>query len=135
MNPSLCIALLPHAFAVCRLEKDTTIPAWASHSAFYSITKTMDELSIVVEQSKVPTDIKAEKDWRALMIEGPLDFALTGVLSAILAPLAEAKISIFTISTFDTDYILIKEKNLEQAIKILKVQYTIKECFSSDLKK
>ncbi len=81
-------------FCVCRLEASVTIPAWASKSAFFTITKTSDELAIVCEQKYAPTEVKAERDFRVLKVLGPLDFCLTGILSSISGPLAEGKISI-----------------------------------------
>lgn len=116
---TLTMSLLPERFGVCRLNKDELIPPWAKNSDFYSITKTMDELSIVCPQTAIPGDVKCEKDWRALKVEGPLDFSLIGILSSISTILARQGISIFAISTYDTDYILVKEKDLVNAIKAL----------------
>ncbi len=118
-NHPLTLVVLPEKLAVCRLDADSQIPDWAIKSAFFSITKTLDELSIVLIDNDVPAEIKAEKYWRSLKVQGPLDFALTGVLVSLIAPLAEARISIFALSTFDTDYILVKEERLEESIKIL----------------
>jgi hypothetical protein len=91
---------------------------------FFSVTKTEDELSVVCEQASiplpVPSELKCEKDWRMLKVEGPLDFSLTGILSSLAGPLAAAKISIFAISTFDTDYILVKSENLSRACETLR---------------
>jgi hypothetical protein len=89
-------------------------------SAFLSLTKTEDELSIVCVQSCVPDGVECNRDWRALRVVGKLDFNLTGVLSSLAAPLAEAKISVFAISTFDTDYLLLKEKDFDRAVTVLK---------------
>ncbi|HKY05866.1 MAG TPA: ACT domain-containing protein [Blastocatellia bacterium] len=111
--------LLDGAFAVCRLDPSARMPDWAMFAPFVSITRTTDELSIVVEEAKVPEQIKAERGWRCLKVEGPLDFAETGILASLAAPLAVAKISIFAVSTFDTDYLLIKEGDLESALHTL----------------
>lgn len=70
----------------------------------------------------VPPEVKSEHEWRALKVEGPLDFALIGILSSLLTPLAKNDISVFTVSTFDTDYILLKQDKLVPAIQILKEQ-------------
>ena len=78
--------------------------------AFTSITRTPDELSIVCDEDAVPADIKAERGWRTLRIEGPIPFEMVGVAAALLSPLAEAGISIFLVSTFDTDYLLVKDE-------------------------
>ena len=119
-DTKLRLLLLPELFAVCQLNPDAAIPNWAVKSSFFSITRTADELSIVANQANVPVEVKAEKDWRCLQVEGPLDFVLTGILALLTAPLAEAKISIFAIATFDTDYLLIKESTLETAITVLR---------------
>jgi len=119
-NTKLRLSLLPELFAVCQLNPGTAIPDWAVKSPFFSITRTADELSIVCQQGTLPVDVKAERDWRCLQVEGPLDFALTGILAMLTTPLAEANICIFAIATFDTDYLLIKETAIESAIKTLR---------------
>ena len=115
----LTLSVMPGKLAVCRLEKIASIPDWIIEEDFFSVTKTDDELSIVCYEECVPKKIKSEKGWRAFKVEGPLDFALTGILASLANPLAEADISIFALSTFDTDYLLVKEHNLDEAIKIL----------------
>lgn len=117
MNPQRLVPL-PETYCVCRLASEAPIPDWAT-GALLSITRTPDELSIVCEQSNVPEDIQAERDWRALRIKGTLDFSLTGVLARVAAPLAEADISIFAVSTFDTDYVLVKAGRIDEAIGAL----------------
>lgn len=118
-NSKLSLSVSPQKLAVCRLDKDARIPAWLEGDIFFSITKTDDELSIVCSENRVPNDIKAEKNWRAIKVEGPLDFSLTGILASLANPLAEAKISIFAVSTFDTDYLLVKSDKLDEAVKVL----------------
>ncbi|WP_160687240.1 ACT domain-containing protein [Clostridium sp. C2-6-12] len=108
--------LLNEKYSVCRLNKNNTIPTWAMQGDFFSITKTEDELSIVCLQENIPNNIKCEKDWRILKVEGPLDFSLVGILASISSLMAEAQISIFALSTYDTDYILAKENKIEAAI-------------------
>lgn len=115
----LTLSLMPTRLAVCQLDASSDIPKWGLEEAFFSITRTQEELSIVCSEAKVPSSIKAEKGWRCFKVEGPLAFELTGILSSLAQPLAEAKISIFAISTFDTDYILVKEDNLQRAIEVL----------------
>ena len=110
---SLCIR--PESLAVCRLDAGSDLPAWAMAGSFFSVSRTAEEVSIVCMESTVPTDVRAERGWRASKVEGPLDFSLTGILSRIATPLADAGISIFAISTFDTDYVLVKESALEKA--------------------
>ena len=83
------------------------------------MTQTADELSIVCEETRVPSGIRVERDWVALKLEGPFPFSMTGVLTSFLQPLAEAGVAIFALSTFDTDYVLMKRDKLEAAIKAL----------------
>jgi len=116
----LTMKLLKGKFGVCRLSKDELIPEWAQNSYFYSITQTVDELSVVCFQENIPSDITTcEKDWRILKVEGTLDFSLIGILSSISTILAQKGISIFAISTYDTDYILVKNKDIDSAIDAL----------------
>lgn len=115
----LKMKLLKDKYGVCRLDKLELVPSWGIEGEFYSVTKTEDELSIVCVQESIPHNIKCEKDWRVLKVEGPLDFSLVGILSAISGLMAEKSISIFAISTYDTDYILVKDKDLNKAIKAL----------------
>lgn len=122
----LTMKLLKEKYGVCRLYKDETIPLWAQNSNFFSITKTNDELSIVCAENDIPSDIKCEKDWRILKVEGPLDFSLIGILSSISTILAQKGISIFAISTYDTDYILVKNKDIDNAVKsIVEERYEV----------
>ena len=118
-NKKLSLSILPHRLAVCRLDKDARLPAWATRGAFFSVNKTPDELSIVCSSDSVPDGVKAEKGWRAVKVEGPLDLSLSGIFASLSAPLSKAKISIFAVSTFDTDYLLVKDIKLKAAAKIL----------------
>jgi hypothetical protein len=118
------LLLLPGLFAVCRLDPATPLPTWAPSASsslisITSITRTRNELSIVCAQELAPDDVRAERDWRCLMVEGPLDFSLTGVLSALLAPLATVGVSIFALSTFETDYLLVRAAQIDLAIEAL----------------
>ena len=115
----LQLTVLPGRLAVCRLAAGSPMPAWAMSDVFLSITRTADELSIVCRQEHLPTGITAERGWACLKVAGPLDFALTGVLVGLAAPLADAGISIFAVSTYDTDYLLVKEADLPAAIDTL----------------
>lgn len=119
--PSLTLSILQEVFAVCRLEPNEAMPAW-SLQGFFAITRTEDELSIVCPQSNVPLEAQAghfEGGWRCLKVKGPLDFALTGILVAIAVPLAEAGVSIFALSTYETDYVLVKQADLDRAMQAL----------------
>lgn len=112
--------LLPYKLGICRFESGAPIPDWLQgSSSFFSITGTEDETSLVCQEELIPAGCIAEKGFRALKVQGPLAFELTGILSSLLNPLANDGISIFAISTYDTDYILVKEEVLEQSIAVL----------------
>lgn len=115
----LHLEILPDFYAVCRLPVDADEPAWARDDAFTSVTRTPDELSIVCRVGAVPQGVRAETGWRLLKVEGPLALAQTGVLASIAQPLAQAAVSIFTISTFDTDYVLVRDEDLVRSIDAL----------------
>ena len=118
----LALRLLPDGLAVCRLEPDHPVPDAVMRAPFYSITGTTDELSIVCPESTAPPNAKVESGWRALKVEGPLDFALTGILAGLTKPLAEANISVFALSTSDTDYLLVRNKDIASAVAVLRAQ-------------
>lgn len=113
------LQLLQTTAAVLRLEPRSQAPEWAFQSEFCSVTKTSEELSIVCDQTKVPDSLSHEGNWSVIKVIGPLDFSLTGILASIAGPLAQASICIFAISTFDTDYILVKRDKLAHATNVL----------------
>ena len=116
----LRLTILPESLAICRLGPDEALPGWLFWRAdFVSVSRTAEELSIVCSAGDVPAEVTAERDWRAFKVEGPLEFALTGVLARLAAPLAEAGISLFAVSTYDTDYLLVREAALGQAARVL----------------
>jgi uncharacterized protein len=116
----LTLALRPETYAVCRLAPDAPLPAWAEGGSFVSITRTRDELSIVAPQARVPDGVQAERGWRCLSVEGPFDLdGVIGVLAALAVPLAEAEISIFAVSSYDTDHLLLKDQHLQRAVEVL----------------
>ncbi|HNE82759.1 MAG TPA: ACT domain-containing protein [bacterium] len=120
MKTKLRIQNGPAALSVVRLASDAPWPPWLqSKDGFFSVTRTDEELSIVCKQILVPPDARAEHGWRAFKIVGPIPFEMTGVLASVIAPLGEAGISIFAVSTFDTDYILVKEENWSPARAVL----------------
>ncbi|EAX48395.1 conserved hypothetical protein [Thermosinus carboxydivorans Nor1] len=88
--------------------------------SFFSITKTVDELSIVCPEGVVPENVLCEKGWKILKIQGTLDFGLVGILAMVSTALARAGISIFAISTYNTDYILVKDRDFNSAVDILR---------------
>jgi hypothetical protein len=114
------LSVLSDKLAVCRLSSSEDVPSWVwGNKSLVSVTYTADELSTVCASENVPDDVQCEREWRAMKVQGPLDFALTGILAALAGPLAEAGIAIFALSTYDTDYILVKEDTLQQAVTVL----------------
>ncbi len=113
------LTIPPQIFSICRLGNDGPVPDWAVTSGFFSITRTGEELSVVCPQTQVPEGTRRDDGWRCLKVEGPLDLSATGVLASLTNPLAKEGISIFAISTYDTDYLLVKDENLERAAKVL----------------
>jgi hypothetical protein len=110
---------LDELYAIVRLEPDAELPAWLQSGHFWSATRSESELSVVCREEDVPTDASAERGWCALELAGPLDFSLTGVVAALVTPLAEAEVPIFVISTFETDYLFVRERDLERSVDAL----------------
>jgi hypothetical protein len=106
-------------FAICRLSGGAPIPPWATAGHFFSITCTADELSVVCRQENVPEGMLCEGGWRCLRVAGAMPFSAVGVLASLTAPLAEAGVSVFAVSTFDTDYLLVKEDVWQRAVDVL----------------
>lgn len=119
MSHQLTIVVYPDLYAICRLDSGAAVPEWAEGSRFFSVTRTANELSIVCEETRVPKKVHAERNRRLMQIEGTLAFTLTGVLASVAAPLASAGISIFAVSTYDTDYLLVSEEDLREATQVL----------------
>lgn len=115
----LTLIILRETFAICRLDKDAPIPEWTFQGGLFSVTRTKDELSIVCPQINVPKGIICNQGWSCLKVMGPLDLLLTGIISSIATTLEEEGISLFSISTYDTDYVMVKEKDLQKAIFVL----------------
>jgi len=115
----LDLDLLDERLAVCRLEPGSGVADWAASGAFSSVTRTPDEVSVVCSDSRVPEGVRAERGWRALKARGPFPFGLTGILASLAAPLAEAGIGVFAIATYDTDFLLVREFELDQAVEAL----------------
>lgn len=119
MNHSFSV--LPQSFVIAQLEQDADLPnAVLASPGFMSITRTDDELSIVCAEGVAIGLARVDSDWRVIKVQGPFAFDQTGVLASFLDPLAAAAIGIFAVSTFDTDYILVKSINLENAVQVLK---------------
>lgn len=124
---ALPLRLHVHAgtMSIVRLPPDAAVPAWIRQGAWCSVTRTGEELSVVCASRLVPGDVRQSAGWRLLQVEGPLDFSLIGILHRITAPLAAAGISLFAISTFDTDYVLVGDTDLEAAIRCLEASGAI----------
>lgn len=124
----LALSVLAKTFVICKLPADAPVPAWAMQGGFFSITRTSEELSMVAEVDVVPENLRGDMNWRGMKAHGPLAFSEVGVLAALVAPLAEAGISVFTISTFDTDYLFTGETQLLAALAALrKAGHTVNE--------
>jgi hypothetical protein len=113
------LSILPERFAISRLASNAPLPDWATQGAFYSVTRTSDELSIVAKESSVPAGTLSENGWRILKVQGPFVLSEVGVLASLAAPLAAARVSMFVVSTFDTDYLLVTQEQLASAITAL----------------
>jgi uncharacterized protein len=114
------LRLMPGEFAVCRLPAGAQLPAWAgSSSQFFALIRTPDELSVVCAEQDVPGTVQAEPGWSLIQVLGPLEFSLVGVLASLALPLAQAGVSIFALSTFDTDYLLVRKADLSRAAQAL----------------
>ncbi len=107
------LAWLAGEFAIARLGPGEDPPAWALRGPFHSVTRTSDELSLVCAARDVPETVVATRGWRCLRVEGRLDLSLTGVLDSLASPLARAGVSIFAVSTYDTDYVLVPGRSLD----------------------
>jgi hypothetical protein len=115
----LRLRVIPGMFAVCRLGPDDAVPPGMTAGALLSVTRTPDELSIVCGEEVVPEGARCEKGWKCLAVEGPLPFSATGILASLAGPLAEAEVSIFAVSTFDTDYLLVPGPRIAVAVTVL----------------
>ncbi len=110
----LRLEIVPGTYAVCRLDAADPLPAWAGSGPFVSVTRTEAELSVVCPEGAVPPGARAEPGWRCLRVVGPLGFGMTGVLASLAGPLASSGVSIFVVSTYDTDYLMVQERDLER---------------------
>jgi hypothetical protein len=119
MSKAFVISVLKDDYKVCRLNAFDGIPEWVLDTPLSSITRTAEELSIVCPNQVAPEQLKSEQEWKCLKIHGPLGFDEVGIISSLTKVLADAEISVFVLSTFETDYILVKRMNLEKAAKVL----------------
>jgi len=118
--PRLKLLGVAGSFAVCKLPTGSPLPPWATNGDLFSITRTPDELSVVCRQEVVPVGVVCERGWRCLRVAGSMPFTLVGVLASLAAPLADAGISLFAVSTFDTDHLLVKAGEAQKAVAALR---------------
>lgn len=116
---SLNLTILPERFAVCRLQPGADFHEPIARRSLFALTRTSDELSLVCSEADAPREALIEPDWRAFKVTGPLDFSLTGILASLANPLAQSGVGIFAVSTYDTDYVLVKETDLQRAVQAL----------------
>jgi hypothetical protein len=116
------LRVLPERLSVCRLPAEAEWPVPPAGTSFYSATRTEAEISVVCAEDAAPSgaDVRVEPDWRALEVAGPLDFGMVGVMAALTAPLADVDVSVFVVSTYDTDYVLVHAAALERAVDALR---------------
>ncbi len=119
MGRSFDLYLLPGRMAICRLDAEGEPPPWAGSGVLSSVTRTQAEVTVVCEEENVPAGITCDKSWRCLRIGGALGFSETGILSSLTVPLAEEGIPLYALSTYSTDLILIKEKDLSRTVLAL----------------
>ncbi len=113
------LAVVPGRFAVCRLDADAALPAWAVAGDFFAVARTAEEVSVVCREEAVPEGVRRAAGWACLKVDGPLAFDETGILAALAGPLAQAGIALFALSTFDTDYLLVPQGALPEALDAL----------------
>ena len=118
MSESVSLHVASGRFSVCRLAPDTVVAQ--GDGAFWSVTRTADEVSVVCEVGREPPEATVVGPWALISVSGPLDFSLVGILDSLLAPLAREGVSVFTVSTFDTDHVLVRDGDLERALSALR---------------
>ena len=118
-TPRFALRVLPGRLAICRLDARAPVPAWATAGGFVSLTRTGGELSVVCDEALVPTGQRAESGYAALEVAGPMPLSMTGVLASLAVPLRDAGVALFAVSTYDTDYLLVKAALLHAAIAAL----------------
>ena len=122
MSPELPLVVWAGRWSVSRLPPDAPVPEWAVRpSRLTVIARTAEELSIVAPEDDAPAEIVGERGFRVIKVEGPIPFHATGVIASFATPLASAGIAIFPCSTYDTDYVLVREADLARAVDALRV--------------
>jgi len=118
-NRTLTLSVVEGQYAIAKLAPDAAIPVWTMRGPFFSVTRTSDELSLVVAEASLPADMEASRNWRLLKVHGPFAFSEVGVLAALANPLARLGVGIFVISTYDTDYLLVQHDDIPVAVETL----------------
>jgi hypothetical protein len=119
-NPSFTLEVLPDRLAICRLDPEQADFDWDPGEGLLSVTFTDDEVSVVCDEAVAPADAEVSRGWRCLRVEGPLDLGMVGVLAALAGALASAGVAVFALSTFDTDHLLVRDSQLDQAVASLR---------------
>lgn len=119
MGRSLELHVVPGRMAICRLGPEEEAPPWAKSGVLSSVTRTEAETTVVCQEENIPAGITCSKGWRCLRIGGVLNFSETGILSSLIDPLAGEGIPVYALSTYSTDLILIEEKDLSRAVRVL----------------
>jgi hypothetical protein len=119
--PLVQLRTLPETYAIVRLQPGSELPEWIDKGPFRSVTRTDNEVSVVCRDRDVPDGESAERGWRVLEVLGPLDFSLTGVVASLVDPLAKVEIPIFVVSTFETDYVLVRDGDLDDSVEALEL--------------
>jgi len=112
--------VMPGRFAIAQLAADAPVPAWATEGALTCVARTPEELSLIVDETAVPPDVRAERGWICLAVVGPLTFETTGIVAGLAQTLADAEVPILTLSTFHTDYLLVRSHHLERSMDALR---------------
>ncbi len=115
----LQLSTRPESYAIVGLSQRAQLPPWATQGSFFSVTRTNDELSLIVEESLVPAGVPFQGGWRVIKVHGPFMLSEVGVLASLVGPLAAARVSVLTIATFDTDYLLVASESLAAAVSAL----------------
>ncbi|URM27122.1 ACT domain-containing protein [Pseudomonas frederiksbergensis] len=116
---SINLKVLPDAYSISRMPGDEKLPSWADGAGFVSISRSPEELSIVCLQSRVPEGVKVDRDWRCFQFVGPFAFDETGIILSVIRPLTETGFGVFVVSTFDGDYMLLKDTDFEKGLTVL----------------
>ncbi|HET6928754.1 MAG TPA: ACT domain-containing protein [Candidatus Acidoferrum sp.] len=119
VNRTLTLSVTEGLYAIVKFPGDAAIPAWANGSGFLSVTRTLEELSVVAAEAGVPAELNASRGWRMLKVHGPFAFDEVGVVASLANPLARVGVGIFVISTYDTDYLLVQQEEIPVAVETL----------------